>query len=68
MLPLARLNGLLYDISDSRDKKEEYTVVVNLPEGAVGLIVDELIGEQEIVVKGLGPYLVNFRVSAVLQF
>ncbi|HHT62972.1 MAG: chemotaxis protein CheA [Bacillota bacterium] len=57
MLPLARLSGLLYDISDSRDKKEEYTVVVNLPEGAVGLIVDELIGEQEIVVKGLGPYL-----------
>jgi len=38
-----------------------YTVVVNAARSEVGLVVDEIIGEQEIVIKSLGEYIGDVR-------
>ncbi len=41
--------------------KEIYVVVVAIAEKRIGLVVDELIGREEIVIKSLGNYLVNIK-------
>ncbi len=43
------------------DGKEIYVVVVAIAEKKIGLIVDELIGREEIVIKSLGNYLTNIK-------
>ena len=43
------------------DEKEIYVVVVAIAEKKIGLIVDELIGREEIVIKSLGNYLTNIK-------
>ncbi len=51
-------------LSDSEQKLERETVVIRKGEKMVALMVDELIGQQEIVLKTLGNYLKNvFAVS-----
>ena len=56
VIPLIRLNKIL-DI-DSKKDPEAYLVVVIVKKGdkQAGLVVDELIGQQEIVIKSLGKY------------
>ncbi|HHV65636.1 MAG TPA: chemotaxis protein CheA [Peptococcaceae bacterium] len=66
-LPMVRLRGntlpLLslrqkFDLPENREEQEEFfVVVVGLGDKAIGLIVDELLGQQEIVIKTLGEYL-----------
>jgi two-component system chemotaxis sensor kinase CheA len=34
-------------------------VVISLAEKKIGIVVDELVGQQEIVIKPLGRYLIN---------
>jgi len=59
VLPLIRVSEVL-DINS--DKKETfYIVVAGTGERRVGLVVDELIGQQEIVIKPLGRYLEDLR-------
>ncbi|WP_352419623.1 chemotaxis protein CheA [Proteiniborus sp.] len=55
-LPIIRLNRVL-GINDSDDNEEIIMVVVRKGEKEAGLIVDKLIGQQEIVIKSLGKYL-----------
>ena len=43
------------------DGKEIYVVVVAIAEKKIGLVVDELIGREEIVIKSLGNYLTNIK-------
>lgn len=43
------------------DEKEIYVVVVAVAEKRIGLVVDNLIGREEIVIKSLGNYLVNVK-------
>ncbi len=43
------------------DEKEIYVVVVAVAEKRIGLIVDNLIGREEIVIKSLGNYLANVK-------
>ncbi len=43
------------------DSKEIYVVVVAVAEKKIGLVVDKLIGREEIVIKSLGNYLVNIK-------
>lgn len=72
VLPIIRLNELL-DISSSIFRNsatndfydEDLTVViVKKGEKLLGLAVDELIGQQEIVIKSLGKFLNNIKLIA----
>jgi two-component system chemotaxis sensor kinase CheA len=58
VLPLYRLADLL-DIPGESDSDEMYVVVVRKAERQIGLVVDSLIGQQEIVIKSLGKLLVG---------
>ena len=55
MLPIISI-GRLFDIeTDERDKS--FAVVVGLGKRRLGLLVDELLGQPDIVIKSLGGYL-----------
>lgn len=55
--PLKRLGDIFnYGTSNSENDKV-YVVIVGSGDRKLGVIVDELIGEQEIVIKSLGSYL-----------
>jgi two-component system chemotaxis sensor kinase CheA len=57
VIPLIRLDGLL-DVPD-RDDAGDYLMIVIVKKGEklAGLVVDNLIGQQEIVIKAIGKYI-----------
>lgn len=64
VIPIIRLHDKL-DISNEDNEKESLTVViVNKGEKQAGIVVDSLIGQQEIVIKTLGKYLTNIKLIA----
>jgi len=56
VLPLVRLADI-FEREDSGDKERLFVVVLGVGEKKVGVIVDRLLGELEIVIKSLGDYL-----------
>ncbi len=58
VIPLIRLDHVL-DIEQTEDDESLTVVVVKKGEKLAGLVVDRLIGQQEIVIKSLGKYLSN---------
>ncbi|MBO8162475.1 MAG: chemotaxis protein CheA [Brevibacillus sp.] len=65
VVPLVSLKEI-FQIPDSGQKKEDEVAVVIVRKGEkmAGLVVDSFIGQQEIVLKSLGKYLVNvFAIS-----
>ena len=59
VIPIIRLNQIL-DIAAPEEEPESLTVViVQKGEKQVGLVVDNLIGQQEIVIKSLGKFINN---------
>ncbi|HMI83125.1 MAG TPA: chemotaxis protein CheA [Polyangiaceae bacterium] len=56
-LPLCRMNELFGLTSAVKAKLRPYAVVVSVGARRLGLVVDELIGQQDIVIKPLGPSL-----------
>lgn len=57
VIPLIRLNEIL-DIESKKDPNDNLVVViVKKGDKLAGLVVDELIGQQEIVIKSLGKYI-----------
>ncbi len=56
MVSIARMFGLRADISE-----RSYAVVVGYGERRLGLFVDELIGQHEVVIKSLGDYFKELR-------
>lgn len=57
VIPLIRLNEIL-DIQSTKDPNENLIVViVKKGDKFAGLVVDELIGQQEIVIKSMGKYI-----------
>ena len=56
VLPLVELSRV-FDIPTERREKSIYVVVLSIGERRFGLIVDRLIGQEEIVIKSLGNYL-----------
>ncbi|HMJ51966.1 MAG TPA: chemotaxis protein CheA [Polyangiaceae bacterium] len=56
-LPLCRINELFSLTSPGKPKARPYAVVVSVGARRLGLVVDELIGQQDIVIKPLGPSL-----------
>ncbi|MCR5107869.1 MAG: chemotaxis protein CheA [Lachnospiraceae bacterium] len=57
VIPIIRLHGVLNIDEGSEDKDEMIVVVVKKGDKLAGLVVDELIGQQEIVIKSLGKYI-----------
>ena len=62
VIPLIRLNQIL-DIEEPEVAPESRTVViVNKGEKQAGLVVDNLLGQQEIVIKSLGKFISNSKI------
>ncbi len=62
VIPLIRLDKIL-DIEPKEKEDERLTVViVNKGENLAGLVVDNLMGQQEIVIKSLGNYINNSKI------
>lgn len=62
VIPIVRLNKEL-DIESSKSADENLVVViVRKGEKLAGLVVDELIGQQEIVIKSLGKYISKCKI------
>ncbi|SHE32593.1 CheW-like domain-containing protein [Tissierella praeacuta DSM 18095] len=59
-LPIIRLKDIL-GIEHNEENEELIVVVVRKGDKQAGLIVDNLIGQQEIVIKGLGKYLAGIK-------
>jgi len=57
ILPLIRLSRVLNVNGRGESLENKYVVVVGIGEFRVGLVVDELLGQQEIVIKSLGDFL-----------
>ncbi|MCR5322896.1 MAG: chemotaxis protein CheA [Lachnospiraceae bacterium] len=61
VIPLVRLDQIL-DVPDSKKDSENLTVViVTKGDKLAGLIVDDLIGQLEIVIKSIGKYINNCK-------
>jgi two-component system chemotaxis sensor kinase CheA len=62
VLPLARLDHLLVVNGETiADREWMYVVVIALAEKNLGLVVDSLLGQKEVVIKSLGEYFSNSR-------
>jgi len=57
VLPIIRLDRILYTSHPNESLDKRYVVNVGLGMQRVGFVVDELLGQQEIVIKSLGEYL-----------
>lgn len=60
LLPLVRLDSF-FGLPSHTDRESEYVVVVGSGEKRAGIIVDRLVGQQEIVIKALDDYLGEVR-------
>jgi two-component system chemotaxis sensor kinase CheA len=64
VIPLARIADV-FDIATTQQEEEwRYVVVVGIAERRLGMVVDSLLGQKEIVVKSLGEYLGNVTAVA----
>lgn len=62
VIPLIRLDEIL-DVGPREEEPESLTVVIVVKgEKRAGLIVDNLIGQQEIVIKSIGKYINNNKI------
>jgi two-component system, chemotaxis family, sensor kinase CheA len=59
-LPLARL-GRIFDLDDGNYRGRSFVVVVAVGQRRLGLVVDHLEGQQDIVIKPLGPSLASVK-------
>ncbi|MCR4895505.1 MAG: chemotaxis protein CheA [Lachnospiraceae bacterium] len=57
VIPLIRLNKVLENESKASDDGAMVVVIVKKGDKMAGLIIDELMGQQEIVIKSLGKYI-----------
>ncbi len=61
VIPIIRLSNIL-DVPDYRNEDENITIViVSKGDKKAGLVVDELIGQLEIVIKSIGKYINNSK-------
>lgn len=64
VIPIIRLNELFNIESTNANAKSNTVVIVNKGEKLYGIMVDELFGQQEIVIKSLGKLLSGIRLFA----
>lgn len=60
-LPLIRLESFFATARTSERPSEFYVVVVGVAEKRLGVVVDDLLGQQDIVIKSLGESFKRFR-------
>ena len=61
VIPLVRLNNVL-DLEDTHDENSDMIVLIaKKGDRYAGLVVDELIGQMEIVIKSMGKYAGNCK-------
>lgn len=60
-LPLLRLEGFFSMNRSTGRSREFYVVVVGVAEKRLGIVVDDLLGQQDIVIKSLGDAFKRFR-------
>ncbi|MCF8009844.1 MAG: chemotaxis protein CheA [Clostridiales bacterium] len=56
VLPLVRLANIFNQEPGESQKDKMYVVVLSIGDKKVGVVVDSLVGEQEIVIKSMGSY------------
>ncbi|MBO5552407.1 MAG: chemotaxis protein CheA [Lachnospiraceae bacterium] len=61
VIPIVRLSELL-GFENTEQKDDMIVVIAKKGDSQAGLVVDELIGQQEIVIKSLGKYINNDRI------
>ncbi len=62
VIPIIRLSGVL-DIESKKNPEDNMTVViVKKGDRLAGLVVDQLMGQQEIVIKSLGRYITKCKI------
>ncbi|MEJ6951509.1 chemotaxis protein CheA [Natronospora cellulosivora (SeqCode)] len=61
LVECARKLNLDIEYGTYKEKEEVPVVIINSGEKQIGLIVDELLNQQEIVIKSLGNYLLNIK-------
>jgi two-component system, chemotaxis family, sensor kinase CheA len=61
VFPLIRMDTVLRTPTNYDSLENRYVVVVGLADRRLGLVVDELLGQKEIVIKSLGEYLGHIR-------
>lgn len=61
VIPLIRLEQIL-DMEPTEEKESLTVVIVKKGEKLAGLVVDNLIGQQEIVIKSIGKYINNNKI------
>jgi two-component system chemotaxis sensor kinase CheA len=61
VLPLIRLNEIIETESHPIDEDSLIVVIVKKGDKMAGLVIDELIGQQEIVIKPLGKYVKHVK-------
>ncbi len=62
VVPIVRLGNILKCIQPDTDPEELLIVIVKKGERLAGMVVDELIGQQEIVIKSIGKYIKNHKI------
>ena len=62
-LPICRLDRLfgLSDVARTRARSRSFVVIAQVGERRLGIVVDELVGQQDIVIKSLGKSLAGVR-------
>ena len=60
VIPIIRLNEIL-DIESTQDADHNVAVIIRKGDKQAGLIVDEMIGQLEIVIKSLGKYMTDCK-------
>lgn len=61
VIPIIRMKEVL-DIEEEEDSESMVVVIVKKGDKQVGLVVDNLIGQQEIVIKSLGKYISSNKI------
>ncbi|MFT4143808.1 MAG: chemotaxis protein CheA [Mobilitalea sp.] len=62
VVPIVRLGNVLKCTPAEVEPEELLVVIVKKGERLAGMVVDELIGQQEIVIKSIGKYIKNHRI------
>ncbi|MEN6413170.1 MAG: chemotaxis protein CheA [Veillonellales bacterium] len=64
IIPIIRLANVLNIQESGQPQEELFVVIVHMGESKAGIIVDNLIGQQEIVIKTLGKLLAGIKIIA----
>jgi two-component system chemotaxis sensor kinase CheA len=62
VVPIIRLGNLLNCKKQEAEQEELLVVIVKKGERLAGMVVDELIGQQEIVIKSIGKYIKSHKI------